>query len=151
MLPLIACVCVCGFVFFVFFRGSCLASRLQLLWNWLVGGSTLIATPCRGVEMYITCAYTRRGSAKCRTLMKFLHIKSELCPSPSALFQCVLATYGILVVTAGAYLMHRQNKREPSGSTAWGIRTRHRDVCIHRRKWVDTTYGCQKAGGCTFS
>ncbi|XP_029987115.1 ATP synthase membrane subunit DAPIT, mitochondrial-like [Sphaeramia orbicularis] len=25
---------------------------------------------------------------------------------------CVLATYGILVVTAAAYVMHRQNKKE---------------------------------------
>lgn len=36
---------------------------------------------------------------------------------------CVMATYGILVVTAAAYLMHRRNKNEnhTSSSTAWSI------------------------------
>lgn len=41
--------------------------------------------------------------------------------SLSALFQCVLVTYGIFAVTAAAYLIHRQSRKEKAmtGPAAW--------------------------------
>lgn len=42
---------------FLCFRDSCLALRPLLLWNWWVGGNTLIATLCRVAEMYLTSTH----------------------------------------------------------------------------------------------
>lgn len=42
---------------FLCFRDSCLALRPLLLWNWRVGGNTLIATLCRVAEMYLTSTH----------------------------------------------------------------------------------------------
>lgn len=101
------------------FRDSCLALRPLLLWNWRVGGNTLIATLCRVAEMYLTSTHF------CTHAHIFIETQARrLLTIPNVSFsslQCVLATYGIFAVTAAAYLILRQKKKEnqTSTSTAW--------------------------------
>lgn len=147
-----AWLCAC----FVCFRSSCLALRPQLLWNWVVWGNTLIATPCRVAEMYkitpipiqYTCAQTH--SVKYEHFWTYFYISGKNM-SLSALLQCVLATYGILGVTGAAYFMHRQNKKETSSSTAWKIKHLKSDVYLHwgwlLMKWRNRKKSCDKVEG----
>lgn len=99
-----------------------------------------------------THTYKNALSIKSEHLWKSFYV-SDINMSISALLQCVLATYGILVVTAAAFLMHRQNNRETSSSTVWKILgvmfliAEDDYLCTmwtNRRKSCDTTSKCDK-------